>query len=105
MKRMTGSVINTTLLLVAVMMIVSCVPQRVEPTQAVSRPASTAVPTPIQAPAAAQSPFTGNAAWIAHQTNRTGSEGVWLIHPDGTKAAFIRALLPIVHSDWRGCSL
>ncbi|MDX1436403.1 MAG: hypothetical protein R3335_06315, partial [Anaerolineales bacterium] len=30
-------------------------------------------------------PFTGDPAWIAYQTNRGGSEGVWLIHPDGTE--------------------
>jgi Tol biopolymer transport system component len=27
----------------------------------------------------------GDPAWIAYQTNRSGSEGVWLIHPDGTE--------------------
>jgi Tol biopolymer transport system component len=31
----------------------------------------------------ATSPFAGNPAWIAYQTNR-GGEGIWLIHPDGT---------------------
>jgi TRAP-type C4-dicarboxylate transport system substrate-binding protein len=29
--------------------------------------------------------FVGDPAWIAYQTNRSGSEGVWLIHPDGTE--------------------
>lgn len=32
----------------------------------------------------AHHPFAGETAWIAYQTNRGGSEGVWLIHPDGT---------------------
>ncbi len=30
-------------------------------------------------------PFAGETAWIAYQTNRGGSEGVWLMHPDGTE--------------------
>jgi len=33
-------------------------------------------------------PFAGERAWIAYQTtyqtNRSGKEGVWLVHPDGT---------------------
>lgn len=28
--------------------------------------------------------LSDNSAWIAYQTDRNGSEGVWLIHPDGT---------------------
>jgi Tol biopolymer transport system component len=32
----------------------------------------------------ATSPFAGETAWIAYQTDRTGHGGVWLIHPDGT---------------------
>jgi TolB protein len=27
---------------------------------------------------------TGNGQWIAYQSSRSGQEGVWLIHPDGT---------------------
>jgi Tol biopolymer transport system component len=30
-------------------------------------------------------PFAGETTWIAYQTNRSGSEGVWLIHPDGSE--------------------
>jgi Tol biopolymer transport system component len=41
--------------------------------------------TPTQTPTAAQSPFAGNTTWIAYQSDRSGSEGVWLIHPDGTE--------------------
>lgn len=32
----------------------------------------------------ATSPFAGETAWIAYQTERGGRTGVWLIHPDGT---------------------
>jgi Tol biopolymer transport system component len=31
------------------------------------------------------SPFGGAKAWIAYQTDRTGKEGVWLVHPDGSE--------------------
>ncbi len=34
---------------------------------------------------AVPSPFAGDPAWIAYQTDRTGQEGIWLIHPDGTE--------------------
>jgi TolB protein len=30
------------------------------------------------------SPFGGQQDWIAYQTDRTGAEGVWLVHPDGS---------------------
>ena len=40
------------------------------------------------APAGATSepsnPFAGEQAWIAYQTNRGDTEGIWLMHPDGT---------------------
>lgn len=48
------------------------------------------------------SPFAGETAWIAYQTDRTGQGGVWLIHPDGTEdhqvatGVFEEQLLP----DW-----
>lgn len=29
--------------------------------------------------------FAGDEHWIAYQTDRGGSEGIWLIHPDGTE--------------------
>ncbi|MEU6259671.1 hypothetical protein [Streptomyces sp. NPDC047043] len=34
--------------------------------------------------ASSPNPFAGDDAWIAYQTSRSGTEGVWLIHPDGT---------------------
>ena len=37
------------------------------------------------APSPSPHPFAGEKAWIAYQTNRGGSEGVWLIRPDGTE--------------------
>ena len=30
-------------------------------------------------------PFAGDSTWIAYQTSRSGQEGVWLVHPDGTE--------------------
>lgn len=36
-----------------------------------------------ESPSTASSPFAGETAWIAYQTDR-GGEGTWLIHPDGT---------------------
>jgi Tol biopolymer transport system component len=35
-------------------------------------------------PSESLSPFVGEEAWIAYQTDRSGSDGIWLIHPDGT---------------------
>ncbi len=31
----------------------------------------------------APNPFAGDVSWLAYQTNRTGGESVWLVHPDG----------------------
>jgi Tol biopolymer transport system component len=39
---------------------------------------------PSHGPTESLSPFTGDDAWIAYQTDRSGSGGVWLVHPDGT---------------------
>jgi Tol biopolymer transport system component len=36
-------------------------------------------------PTLLSNPFTGKTAWIAYQTKRSGSEEVWLIHPDGAE--------------------
>ena len=48
-----------------------------------------------------QNPFSGDSAWIAYQTNRTGSEGVWLIHPDGTDDHQINANgMTVLLPDW-----
>jgi len=46
-------------------------------------------------------PFAGDMFWIAYQTNRSGSEGVWLIHPDGTEDHQIAAGGPtMLLPDW-----
>ncbi len=50
------------------------------PTSASSSTASTSTST-TSSPS--PNPFTGDKAWIAYQTG-VGTEGVWLIHPDGT---------------------
>ncbi len=57
-------------------------------------------PSPSTSPAAPH-PFSGDTSWLAYQTDRTGVEGVWLVHPDGTEDHQIvtdlpNALLP----DW-----
>ena len=52
-------------------------PQDAGTTQAASPPAA--------ASGAAPHAFAGEKAWIAYQTDRSGSEGVWLVHPDGTE--------------------
>ena len=44
---------------------------------------SPSVPTEAT-PSAEAHPLAGEEAWIAYQTNKSGSEGIWLIHPDGT---------------------
>jgi len=36
------------------------------------------------APAPSPHPFAGETAWIAFSSDRSGSPGVWLVHPDGT---------------------
>jgi len=42
-----------------------------------------------------------NTAWIAYQTNQSGSEGVWLIHPDGTEDHQIATNgLTVLLPDW-----
>lgn len=43
--------------------------------------ASSAPATPESSP----HPFAGDSTWIAYQTSRSGQEGVWLVHPDGTE--------------------
>lgn len=56
---------------------------------------------PQAKPTTPSNPFSGNSAWIAYQTNRTGSEGVWLIHPDGTDDHQIDANgLTVLLPDW-----
>ena len=80
-------------LLIAVVSVTACSPQ-VE-----SRPNTTPPPEPI--PTKVSSPFTGNISWIAYQTNRTGSEGVWLIHPDGADDHQINANgMTVLLPDW-----
>ena len=31
----------------------------------------------------AANPFGGDPTWVAYQTDRSGAEGIWLVHPDG----------------------
>jgi Tol biopolymer transport system component len=83
------------LLITAFFVIAACVPQppleTIPATSLPSSPSPSSVPTlviteqAIDSPTALPSPFAGEKAWIAYQTNRGGSEGVWLIHPDGTE--------------------
>jgi hypothetical protein len=51
-----------------------------KPYQKVGDDASSSSTTPTSPDSIA-----GDTAWIAYQSNRSGSEGVWLIHPDGTE--------------------
>jgi len=52
-------------------------------------------------PTAFPHPFAGETAWITYQTNRTGSEGVWIIHPDGTDDHQINANdMTVLLPDW-----
>jgi Tol biopolymer transport system component len=52
-------------------------------------------------PSPTSHPFAGEQAWIAYQTDRGGSEGVWLIHPDGTEDHQIAFDgLELLHPDW-----
>jgi Tol biopolymer transport system component len=39
---------------------------------------------PSEEPSETLAPFAGGDVWIAYQTDRSGSAGIWLIHPDGT---------------------
>ncbi len=67
-------------LLVMTLALVACgaPPQTVMNTNVSPTAAATLAPSP------SPHPFAGEQVWIAYQTNRGGSEGVWLIHPDGT---------------------
>ena len=45
--------------------------------------------------------LAGDTAWIAYQTNQSGSEGVWLIHPDRTEDHQIATNgLTVLLPDW-----
>ena len=70
-------------------LLTACAPRGEPPPTAplASVPSSSAVPTTqaSEPPPASPHPFAGEGAWIAYQTDRGGSEGVWLIHPDGTE--------------------
>jgi len=47
-------------------------------------------------------PFSGDTTWIAYQTNRTGGESVWLVHPDGSEDHQLETGLPYDYllPDW-----
>lgn len=51
---------------------------------------------------ASEHPLGDQEAWIAYQTDRGGSEGVWLIHPDGSEDHEVGLGVPgeHVHPDW-----
>lgn len=46
--------------------------------------ASPATPSSASGNPGERSVFAGDEAWIAYQTDRSGSESVWLVHPDGS---------------------
>jgi Tol biopolymer transport system component len=83
---------NKNLLLIIILLLTACAP-RLQPTNVVP-PAATstsghlpsAVPTiqVTETSTAMLHPFASVTDWIAYQSNRGGSEGVWLIHPNGT---------------------
>ena len=54
------------------------------------------------APAASPHPFAGETAWIAYNSERSGSPGIWLIHPDGTDDHQVATDVPGGHllPDW-----
>jgi Tol biopolymer transport system component len=39
-------------------------------------------------------PFAGDTSWVAYQSIESGSEGIWLVHPDGTGKHQIAADVP-----------
>lgn len=61
-------------------------------------PTSAAAPTTADATSTSLSPGTALLAdhhtWIAYQSNQTGPEGIWLIHPDGTENHNVAADVP-----------
>jgi Tol biopolymer transport system component/TRAP-type C4-dicarboxylate transport system substrate-binding protein len=45
--------------------------------------------------------FAGETVWIVYQSDRSGSEGVWLIHPDGTEDHQMNANgMTVLLPDW-----
>jgi TolB protein len=57
-------------------------------------PSDSATPAAPTGVTPAANPFDGKSDWVAYQTDRTGREGVWLIHPDGTEDHKIITDLP-----------
>ena len=55
-----------------------------EPEQSGGRETASASSAPVT-PESSPHPFAGDSTWIAYQTSRSGQEGVWLVHPDGTE--------------------
>ena len=48
-----------------------------------------------------ESPFAGDSAWVAYQTDRTGDESVWLVQPDGSEDHQVLTELPnALLPDW-----
>lgn len=79
-----NGLITTILFFLMIVLLSGCASQA----RSASTPAAVATSKPTEAAGAAATlmpnPFTRETVWIAYQTNRSGSEGVWLIHPDGT---------------------
>ena len=73
------------LLLTAVVLLSGCTPQITIKESSPSTPEPVSEPTVDLMPTVSTHPFVSETAWIAYQTNRTGKEGTWLIHPDGTE--------------------
>ena len=89
-------------LLIAVILVTACASKITtgKPSTATHEPA-VSTPTVHSEPTLVPHPFAGNTTWIAYQTNRSGSEGVWLIHPDGTDDHQINANgMTVLLPDW-----
>lgn len=89
--RRTGGAVAILALLTVV---AGCASDPSEPSPGASAPLSGAPTTPH--------PFAGEESWIAYQTIRGDSEGVWLVHPDGTDDHEIGVDIPgeRLHPDW-----
>lgn len=72
--------------------------------ESTASPSQTGSPSPTEeaTPSATPHPFAGSNAWIAYQSSRSGQEGVWLVHPDGTDDHEVAVDIPglRLHPDW-----
>lgn len=82
-------------IIIAILVVTACAPQPATNIVPASSPPSSSTPSSVpisllteqanELPTTSPHPFAGEEAWIAYQTNRGGSEGVWLVHPDGSE--------------------